>query len=294
MATRVTLFHNPTAGLEKHPREELLQALDEKGFQTTYVDTKRDDYFASLREPGELVVVAGGDGTVRKILKHLLHRNIPIGLLPLGTANNIASSLGIAGAASDIIASWDLARRKAYDVGVVSSPEGDNIFFESAGFGIFPRLIRQHEKDKSEGSSRKKELKKALQHEKEILNSTGGHECTIQINGQQLTGTCLLVEVMNIRLAGPNMDLAPEADPGDGLLDVVVLREDEREKFETYITNCMRDKGNVDQWQVRRAKEIQVEWGGMHFHIDDEVFKGDSPVHVSISLIREALEFLVN
>lgn len=294
MATRVTLFHNPTAGFGDHSKEELLQALNEKEFRTTYVDTKSDDYAENLRAPGELVVIAGGDGTVGKIVKHLLHRNIPIGLLPLGTANNIAKSLGIAGTVADIIASWDLSKKKPFDVGVVNGPDGESFFFESAGFGIFPRLMRQHSKEQDKKESREEELESALKHVQEIINSAEAHFCTLHVEGQQLSGNYILVEIMNIRLTGPNMDLAPEADPGDGMLDVVLVREEEREKLKDYLANYMRDKDNGYQWQVRHAKEIQVEWSGMHFQKDDEVHQGDAPVRVYISMIPKAIGFLVS
>ncbi|WP_162054622.1 diacylglycerol/lipid kinase family protein [Pontibacter pamirensis] len=293
MATCVTLFHNPTAGLENHSKEELLQALHEKGCQTTYVDTKSDDFAKNLNEPGEVVVIAGGDGTVAKIVKHLLHRDIPIGLLPLGTANNIASSLGIAGAAADIIGKWDLLKKKPYDVGVVTGPDGESIFLESAGFGIFPQLISQHSKDQSEKKSREEEMESALQHEQEILRNIESHFCTLDVEEEQLSGNYLLVEIMNIRLAGPNMDLAPEADPGDGLLDVILVREDEREEFEAYIANCLRGKGNTERWQVRRTKELQVKWSSKHYHVDDEVHESEAPLSVGIRIIPGGLEFLV-
>lgn len=290
MATRVTLFHNPTAGLGLHSKEELLQALHKKGYQTTYVNTKSDDYAESFSDLGELVVIAGGDGTVGKIGKHLLHRNIPIGLLPLGTANNIASSLGIAGAAAEIIAGWDLLKKKPFDVGVVNGPDGENIFFESAGFGIFPRLIRQHSKDKK---SREEELEDALKHAQEIITGAEAKFCTLHVDGEQLSDNYLVVEIMNIRLAGPNMDLAPVADPGDDLLDVVLVREEEREKFKAHLASRLRGQGNAEKWQVRRAKEIQVEWNGMHYHVDDEAHEGKAPVRIGLRIIPDSLEFLV-
>jgi diacylglycerol kinase (ATP) len=43
------------------------------------------------------VVIAGGEGTVVKAISHLYERNMPIAILPLGSANNIAGSLGIRG-----------------------------------------------------------------------------------------------------------------------------------------------------------------------------------------------------
>lgn len=82
-----------------------------------------------------------------KIAVNLVPRGFPIGLLPMGTANNIATTLGFQGKPEDIIAGWDLTHRQAFDVGVLNGPAGETLFLESAGFGLFPRLIRQREQD---------------------------------------------------------------------------------------------------------------------------------------------------
>ena len=62
---RALLMHNPTAGSGRHTRDELLGHLGAAGFSTRYVSTDDDDYKAALAEGDvEIVIVAGGDGTV--------------------------------------------------------------------------------------------------------------------------------------------------------------------------------------------------------------------------------------
>jgi diacylglycerol kinase (ATP) len=294
MATRVTLWHNAGAGFESYSTEQLLKALRKHGYDPTYEPTFTDDIAERLQDPGELVVIAGGDGTVGKVAKHLVGRGIPIGLLPLGTANNIATSLGLGGEPADIIAGWDLSRRKAFDVGVIRGPQGEAIFLESVGFGLFPRLIRQRKKDDKEKDSREEELEDALKQQLDILGQYQSHPATIYIDEQAISGQYLLVEVMNIPLAGPNMDLAPQADPGDGKLDVVLVREEEREKFAEFLFNCLQGKPNRDLFQARRTQKLQVEWKGDHYHIDDEAHEDGPLVKADIGLHVRGLEFLVS
>jgi diacylglycerol kinase family enzyme len=60
--------------------------------------SKHDDsYKAALGKPWDLVAVAGGDGTVAKAARHMPDRNVPLALLPIGTANNVAHSLDLLG-----------------------------------------------------------------------------------------------------------------------------------------------------------------------------------------------------
>lgn len=231
MATQVTLFHNPTSGVLQHSEKDILKTLRKKGFVTTYVDIKADDFSQHLENPGELIVVAGGDGTVKKISKHVVGKGVPIGLLPLGTANNIATSLGIFGEPGAIIKSWNLSLKKPYDVGLVKGPHGEKFFFESVGFGPLTQLMKQHPKIKSNKRSREEGLKEAYRHLKRIVKDSKSHPCTIWADGQHFSGNFILMEITNVPFIGPNLKLAPNADPEDGLLDVVFVEEEEREEF---------------------------------------------------------------
>ena len=160
------------------------------------------------------------------------------------------------------------------------------------GFGLFPRLIRQREEEGKEKDSREEELEDALKHQLEILGQYDSHPGTIYVDGQPDRGYYLMVEIMNIPLAGPNMDLAPQADPGDGLLEVVLVREEEREKFARFLTSCLRGEANHHLLEVVRAKKLQVVWESRHYHVDDEALEAPSPVHLTLDLMPQGLEFL--
>jgi diacylglycerol kinase family enzyme len=61
---RITLMHNPKAGDAEHGRKQLMAALVKAGHQASYQSTKKEDYKKALGKPADLVVAAGGDGTV--------------------------------------------------------------------------------------------------------------------------------------------------------------------------------------------------------------------------------------
>ncbi len=83
----------------------------------------------------DCVVAAGGDGTVARAGRALAGGNIPLAILPLGTANNIASSLGISGSLEKAIAAWRHQRIVRIDVGVIQH-DGETRFLESVGAGL--------------------------------------------------------------------------------------------------------------------------------------------------------------
>ncbi|MBL8706541.1 MAG: hypothetical protein JNM30_16940, partial [Rhodospirillales bacterium] len=60
-------------------------------------------------------------------------------------------------------------------------------------------------------------------------------EATVTVDRKRFAGRFLLIEAMNLCQLGPNLALAPHADPGDGMLDVVMVRSNEREALRRYL-----------------------------------------------------------
>ena len=90
---RATLVHNQKAGDKRHDRAALVQLLERGGYTVSYFATKECDLGEALGQPAEIIVPAGGDGMVARVVAHARSDGPPIAILPLGTANNIANSL---------------------------------------------------------------------------------------------------------------------------------------------------------------------------------------------------------
>ena len=67
-----------------------------------YQSTKKS-WKKAIQLPADLFIAAGGDGTVAEVIHEAAGTGVPVALLPIGTANNIARSLGIVGDAREII-----------------------------------------------------------------------------------------------------------------------------------------------------------------------------------------------
>jgi diacylglycerol kinase (ATP) len=74
---RAILFHNPTAGGGKFTKKELMTALRLGGLTPYYCSTKGRRFKKTLHQPADLVVVAGGDGTVTKVIAQMPDLRIP-------------------------------------------------------------------------------------------------------------------------------------------------------------------------------------------------------------------------
>ena len=227
------LIHNPGAGDEEHTKNQLISAIKANGFECIYSTTMKKSW-KNIRPAVDFLIAAGGDGTIKQITKTLLNRKvlektIPIALLPLGTSNNIARTLEIFGTTEEIIELWHTAAIKEFDVGIVFNDEQSDFFLESYGYGIFPYLMQEM---KDQGKESLELQKKRLKlHWKLLHRITLSYEpkyCHLEINGEDHSGKYLLAEVMNIRSIGPSLLLAPDADPGDGEMEVVYLQKIKR------------------------------------------------------------------
>jgi diacylglycerol kinase family enzyme len=138
---RALLVHNPKAGSGRPSGDELLAALDAAGFSTTYCSIKNGDLEAALAQPADIVIVAGGDGSVAKIARSLNDRKTLVAILPFGTANNIARCLGIAGEAGVLINALRGAAVERLDIGLAVGPWGSRRFVEAVGWGAFAKAV---------------------------------------------------------------------------------------------------------------------------------------------------------
>jgi diacylglycerol kinase (ATP) len=220
------LFHNPTAGDGNHSRDRLLPLLREAGLSATYCSTKGKLFAEMLRERADLFVVAGGDGTVGKVLRRMPDRTIPVAILPLGTANNIAHSLGVAGEEPiHAISGLQTARKQRFDIGMARGPWGDRPFVEAAGLGSLAESMMRMESAKTESGD---ELGRGRDTLRKVLGEAKPIRFDISVDGRTLDAELLLIEILNVTYAGPRLELAPQGGLGDGLFDIITIGPDQR------------------------------------------------------------------
>lgn len=292
----VRLIHNPGAGDEAHTKEALIQKIEAAGFECRYSSTKDGDWKATEGNPG-IIAVAGGDGTVRKVLKQLLKdkdaANIPIAVLALGTANNIAKTFYEGKTTDEVIRLLPTARLKKVDIGRVKNIPDVKFFFEGLGFGIFPYLMKEMKKAGETYASPQEELKGALKKLHSILGTYKARQCTLTVDGTDHSGKFFMVEVMNIRSIGPNMMLAPAADPGDGEFEIVLIPEAHKEKLAEFISQDLTGGGDTFHFHTLKGKDISIQWDGSRIHADDQMLKLPKQAPINIRMKAGALQFLV-
>src|SRR5438093_11379645 len=141
---RILLVHNRKAGSKEHVGEDFIKALKRAGHKATCQPSKKKGITKALKKKIDLVLVAGGDGTVSKVARRLvaMDSEVPLAVLPLGTANNFARSLGFCLSGKELIERLNDGRGDTFDVGLARGPWRKRYYFEGAGAGLFEDSLR--------------------------------------------------------------------------------------------------------------------------------------------------------
>jgi diacylglycerol kinase family enzyme len=269
---RVTALYNPEAGSQTVTRRRLAGLLERAGYDATYLSAKGKRWKDALEDPGDLVVVAGGDGTTAKVAKRLAGRGVPLAILPAGTANNVARSLGLDAPLDKLVARWSEAVPTPVDLGLARGPWGEELFIEAWGLGVFPRMLESAAALEKMSAAERAALgptDHGIDLMIDLVMSTPARRWSVSLDGRDLSGGYIMLEAMNIRYIGGSIDLAPTADPTDGALDVIAVREEERASFVEYLRE-IRDGMEPRREFSIRARRIEVGGAETLAHIDDE------------------------
>ncbi|HEY8257021.1 MAG TPA: diacylglycerol kinase family protein [Gemmatimonadales bacterium] len=272
---RVTLMHNPNAGGGDLTRDDLVRMVVEAGHSITYQSTRERGYESALQKPGDVVLVAGGDGTVRKVAGLLLGRGIPMALLPLGTANNVSRSLDLSTSIQTAISRIATAPHRQFDAGIAKGAWGETHFLEGVGVGLFPvtMCLAESRSDNREARDdhHDRGITRDLRYLQAVLRRMPPKTWQIEADGKNLSGEYYLCEVMNIASIGPNLRLAPEADPADGRLDLVLVGESDRPRLRGYLADRVAGRDAELNLPTLRAERVTIMAAGAEVHIDDRL-----------------------
>jgi diacylglycerol kinase (ATP) len=303
---KVTLIHNPDAGDDAKPSgDQIVRLIRQAGHKARYQSSKEKTWKRALKKPCDIVAVAGGDGTVGRVARRLIGSRTPIAILPMGTANNIANTLGLADRTfQDLIEGWNTARCVNFDAGVAKGPWGSKYFIEGFGVGLFAETMFQIENGEqphlSHSDDTEEEINAVLKVLKKKLSNYPPKGLTVRLDGQDLSDDYFLLEALNVRYIGPNLELVPRAEINDGLFDVVFVSKGEQTKLSHYISARLKHKRSRASLTIRRGRHLQVECESSPVHIDDMPWPDDengSPTlsnAIDIKTEPGALVFLKN
>jgi YegS/Rv2252/BmrU family lipid kinase len=169
----------------------------------------------------ERVIAVGGDGTVCEVANGLARSDTPLGIVPVGTGNDIAHNLGIP---TNPAAALELAlsgAARSIDLGEIRTSESTTYFVCVAGFGFDAEVAwRVNRLPKVIGGT--------VPYVAGVLQTLWQYSAPrmrISIDGEVVDRATFLVAVANCASYGGGMRIAPAARPDDGVLDVCLVKD---------------------------------------------------------------------
>ncbi len=272
----VLLLYNSAAGDEEHTPRHLVALLRRHGYKPTATPIDRGLRNKKLLGTAELVVVAGGDGSVKAAALALAGTGRSLAVLPTGTANNIAGSLGISGSPEQIIPGWSRAQPISIDLGIAEGPWGRKPFVESAGVGLIGRAIAVVHRIDSVSAREPGDRGERLYRDLCVLMTLALERQARAIRVQWDEGPVrsadyLIFEVMNMARGGPGVEWVSRANPTDRRLDVVSVKDSQRNLLENALERCLAGKEHGGILPSRRASRVSIALADAEVRVDDTV-----------------------
>jgi len=291
---RVSLLHNSDSGSKDHTADEIAQTIRSLGHEIVSVAHSLAELKAGLNgNSSELIAIAGGDGTVSRAACALSGSPIPLAILPHGTANNTALSLGVRGSLAQIIDSWRNGKLVPFDLLVATDGERSTPFAEAMGWGVFPCVIAEAKRrESSRGAARALDDERALF--REVAERTQPRRYEVEVDGIDCSGEYLLVEISNVPFIGPQLSISPDSRSGDGLLEVTLWGSAEREHLRRLL-GSPPEAPPTGGPKARVGKRVTVNASDAVCHLDGhlQTLESGGPRRVGCSVRPAAVHYLL-
>lgn len=258
---KIALIHNPNAFRGEADVNEVRQVFERAGHDVVYVSTQAANWQQVISPEITRAIIVGGDGTVEQVAPLL--GGMPFSILPSGTANNIGRCLHQTSNPELLASQLNNAEIRHLDLGKVTHGSESKSFLECSGLGVFAELIlamqdclKKEEMERAE--SREEKFAQALEQLQVISRAQEAMALELKADDAVISDRFIMIAVMNMELIGPRLNLAPGADPGDGHLDLVLVREGQRENLCRWLDGESPGQKNAAHFEIRRCHRIEV------------------------------------
>jgi len=287
----ILILANPISGRGRgfQAAEHLAELLRRQGAEVRLAFTQAAGHARSLStdlapEIGRLAVV-GGDGTVNEVISGLRNLDVPMAVLPMGTANLLGTALGLRDDPEQIAAALLEGRTRRLDLGAV----GGRRFISVAGVGYDAAVSREL------GRRRQGPITK-LSYLRPTVRTLLDHRpvpLSVSVDGRLLAENAAWVLVCNVKNYAAYFQFTPDADPADGLFDLCILNNPSRRSLvNLFLQALRRRRSRSSQVAYARGRQIKI-WSrsGRAFYELDGDFVGETPIE--IELLPAAIPILV-
>jgi diacylglycerol kinase (ATP) len=254
----------------------LIELADQLGWDGMVLETSAglnvEAIGAALsRREFQLVLAAGGDGTVAEVMAAAHQQNVPMGIVPRGTANIVARELGLP-------AGWRKATRRALERFPSTRPVdlmrvNDGYSALASGIGFDATVMRYTPRALKYWLGRAAYLAAGAW----WLPQAPLFECTIRADGEAIEMTAVVVLVVNAGMLGAApFRFGPNIAIDDGFLDIVVYRPRTLGDRAGVLWRIVRQRSDGSNMLQRKARSVEIKAPDVQWYeVDGEVHRGN-------------------
>ncbi len=291
---RILMIFNPKSGKGDRSLTDFTDLLRQSGVQVTerelQPDTPVREFLTDL-ESFEVLVAAGGDGTVSSVAYAARYKNVPLLAYPAGTANLIAQNLDLPKTPAELLDVVRYGHAIRIDLGEVEVGSEKSGFCMLAGAGADAAMIRDSEelKEKFGAMAYVMSAMKQLNPKKTVFH--------LNIDGQPREFEGIGVMVANFGMANYRLPITTDISPHDGRLTVVLLKAGNILRLVPNLIDSVRAKlnlgdplfgGNIETIEAREVKVDAAEPFPLQY--DGELHTSTTPFTARI--LPGAIRFL--
>lgn len=275
---RIDFIVNPiSGGRAKEPIVEQIDTSLGNGFETAVHYTKSSQHTIELAENAiqkgcDALIAVGGDGSINALGKALLHKNIPLGIIPAGSGNGFARHMGI-----PLNIEKALERIKAWKPKLIDAAEvNKEAFFATLGIGFDAHVSAQFANSKQRG------LKTYIKASLNTFLTYEPKEYTLWLDNKKHTHKAFLISVANVGQYGNNAWIAPNASVQDGLLNLVILEPFPKINFGKIGLQLFNKNLDQSSYYIEKlVKELTIECSGA-YQVDGEPRKHHGLLEIKV------------
>lgn len=229
----------------------------------------------------ERIVAIGGDGTINLVANAIKNYDIPLGIIPAGSANGLATNFNIPESLDQQV---EIAFGSTiFEMDLLKI--NDDICLHLSDLGLNAELIQNYEESRFRGK-----IGYLLQSLPTLLNSEYPFEFEVETNFKKRETSGALLAIANANKYGTGANINPTGKMNDGLFEIIIYKKlDVKEIIKTIRNETDINSDVVETFQVKEARITCKK--PVAFQIDGE-FKGENS-QVKISIMDEKLKILV-
>jgi YegS/Rv2252/BmrU family lipid kinase len=257
-AKRAAIIYNPVArtiSRRKYLLQRSIEELARQGIEATLIATRApgtavEQTRQEIENGCDLIIAAGGDGTINEVANGMLHTNVPLAILPGGTANVLAREMRMPRRLEDAVARIRQFRPVRVAAGSLKTESEERIFLCMAGAGLDAEIV-----SRIDGN-----LKASIGKFAYYLVSFGQvvrplPEFEVSVDGRSYQASFALVT--RVRNYGGDLEIARGASLLRNQFDVVLFRGTRSVRYLSYLLGVVVGRPNqISGCEVLRASSV--------------------------------------